>query len=322
MGLIAHWPLNGNTNDISGSGYNGSTIGTLNTTPGKIGLTYVFTNTDNGVNIDNNFVGLRQYTMTAWINPAGNHRNYEGAIISSGNWNTTQWVFGLKQDNTAIDVAGPGYLNYINYNVPLNTWTHVATTVSDGLAKLYVNGVYIGERNIGAALVSDASNTCIGRETYAGGYFAFNGLINDVRIYDHTLSLQEVKEISQAKLLHYTFDDFQEPTTNLVSSINSRFDIWGGTTGTSTNYTLANGRPGVYMTFTGSSGGGVRWAVANNGDSMVTDASKLYTVSATIKYINNPSANLFYIRQYRSDNSQISEGGVYNSSQTRYLNNG
>lgn len=220
MGLLAHWPLNGNTNDTTGNGYNGSIIGTLNTTDGKIGSTYIFTNTNNGVNINNNFVGLRQYTMTAWINPAGNHRNYEGAIISSGNWNTTQWVFGLKQDNTAIDVAGPGYLNYINYNVPLNTWTHVATTVADGLAKLYVNGSYIGERNIGSSLVSDASNTCIGRETYADGYFAFNGLINDVRIYDHTLSSTEVQEIARTKILHYNFNEFQEPTTNYIANGN------------------------------------------------------------------------------------------------------
>lgn len=47
----------------------------------------------------------------------------------------------------------------------------------------------------------------IGRETYASGYFSFNGDISDVRIYDHCLSPKEVKEISKALVLHYPLND-------------------------------------------------------------------------------------------------------------------
>lgn len=67
MALIAHWPLNGNTNDISGFGKHGSANGTLtSSTAGKIGLTYIFENNENGVDIsNNNFSGLTSYTMSA-----------------------------------------------------------------------------------------------------------------------------------------------------------------------------------------------------------------------------------------------------------------
>jgi hypothetical protein len=47
----------------------------------------------------------------------------------------------------------------------------------------------------------------IGRETYANGYFGFNGSIQDVRIYNHTLTPQEIKEISRGLVLHYPLND-------------------------------------------------------------------------------------------------------------------
>jgi hypothetical protein len=40
----------------------------------------------------------------------------------------------------------------------------------------------------------------------------------DLRIYDHPLSMKEIKELSKSKTLHYTFNQFQEPTVNLISN--------------------------------------------------------------------------------------------------------
>jgi hypothetical protein len=46
--------------------------------------------------------------------------------------------------------------------------------------------------------------------------------ICDLRIYDHALSVAEVKELSSALIVHYTFDDvLAEPTTNIISGIAS-----------------------------------------------------------------------------------------------------
>lgn len=42
--------------------------------------------------------------------------------------------------------------------------------------------------------------------------------IDDVRIYDNALSDKEIKLLAQAKILHYKFDDFQEPTENIMPS--------------------------------------------------------------------------------------------------------
>lgn len=220
--LIAHYPLNGNTDDYSAYGNNATNSGATIDNNGKIGKCYSFTQTGaDGINItQTNFTELQNnYSMGLWVNPSGTHYHYNGTFISSGNWNTSSWAFGVSQDNTQIDVLGRGYNKWVNYTLPLNTWTHLLCTVSNGISKLYANGIYIGQANVTGALASDATNTYIGRETYAGGYFSFNGKINDVRIYDSILSLKEIKEIAKAKILHYNFNDYQEPTTNLDNPI-------------------------------------------------------------------------------------------------------
>lgn len=219
MALVAHWPLTDTMEDYSGHGYNGKAIDTVESSNnGKIGKALVFTKGGNGVNIENNFVDLldNEYTFAVWVNPAGDHLNYNGTFISSGDWNSNCWAFGVSQTNDAIDVAGRSYNKYISYNVPLNTWTHIVSTCKDNIAKLYVNGEFIGVKDVTTKIVSSATNTTIGRETYIGGHFSFNGMLNDLRIYNHEMSLKEIKELYKTKILDWKMNESGEPTTNIL----------------------------------------------------------------------------------------------------------
>jgi hypothetical protein len=47
-----------------------------------------------------------------------------------------------------------------------------------------------------------------------------NAIIQDVRIYNHALSLKEIKDLNKALLLHYNFED-NFGTTNIVTNPNS-----------------------------------------------------------------------------------------------------
>ena len=127
-----------------------------------------FDNVDDGVSIANqNFTSLTDYTMSAWIKPIGNHKNYTGTIISSGDWNVNHWAFGVNQNNTGIDLRRPDGTNYPStkaYTFPLSQWTHVSITRS-GTTITYVNGNSMRylHRTTGN-LVSNATNTTIRRE--------------------------------------------------------------------------------------------------------------------------------------------------------------
>lgn len=186
---------------------------------GKLGGCYFY---KDGLcqSFNNNLTSIigEKRSICVWVKPAGNHIHYTGAIVSSGNWNSSNWTFGVNSDNTGVTGFGSGYSQYLSCNVPVNEWTHLTCVTNGTHHDIYKNGSYIGSLTSGNSLLySDASNTTIGRETYAGGYFGFNGYINDVRIYDHCLSPKEVKEISRGIVLHYKMCQ-PERSENLLSN--------------------------------------------------------------------------------------------------------
>jgi hypothetical protein len=76
----------------------------------------------------------------------------------------------------------------------LNTWTHVAGTANGSVAKSYMNGVEVGSVAAGATYEGySIPNNFIG-----GGHGYFNGLIDDVRIYNRALSAAEIQAIYNA----------------------------------------------------------------------------------------------------------------------------
>lgn len=165
-----------------------------------------------------------EYSVAVWVKPLGNHYHYNGTIFSSGDWNKTCYSFGLSQDNSQVDILCKGHNNYLTCAVPINTWTHlICTCDSNNIVRLYKNGEYINFSARNDKPDSDNANqAAIGRETYANGYFTFNGMLNDFRLYDHCLSPFEVKQISQGLILHYPLNRNGFGVDNIL--VNTHFD--------------------------------------------------------------------------------------------------
>jgi hypothetical protein len=80
----------------------------------------------------------------------------------------------------------------------------------DGTSKkIYVDGSLIHSEPTNPT-IEFRGNFSIGRRSANSegttSLFLFDGLINDVRIYDHVLSQREINELAQAKILHYSFN--------------------------------------------------------------------------------------------------------------------
>lgn len=240
MALQVWLPLDNNIKNLGLKNVTCTKLGTVNFEDGKIGKAFSrgSTRITDGVRLNTNFLdmfnGSKKCTVAVWVKPAGNHVNYNGTILSSGNWNNKRWAFGLSQDNSKVDVFCNSYNTYVNCAVPVGEWTHLVSVYDNRVCKLYKNGVYVASYTASSDFDSDAQITCVGRETYANGYFGFNGMINDLRIYDHCLSAKEIKEISQGLTVHFPLD-FNEykltSCTNLVKNGWRGIDNWNSSAG-------------------------------------------------------------------------------------------
>jgi hypothetical protein len=72
----------------------------------------------------------------------------------------------------------------------LNTWSHVAVTLSGTIARLYVNGAQVASRTVSGTLAQTSGVLRIGGAATFGDWFA--GTVDDLRIYNRALSQLEI----------------------------------------------------------------------------------------------------------------------------------
>lgn len=91
----------------------------------------------------------------------------------------------------------------------LNIWYHICCTVDNESVNVYINGELV--KTFLLVDISYRSNSygyfTIGKMGFnnnnTSAYYPFNGLIQDVRVYDTAISPRQVKEISKGLVCHY-----------------------------------------------------------------------------------------------------------------------
>jgi hypothetical protein len=201
-GLVGHWKCNVNSGiilpDLSGNRNHGTLTNMANpptATSGWAGQVLRFNGTDNYVDAGSGAslnVG-NILTLSAWIKPTS--VSVRQTIIGHNDEaGTFQLEFGYTSGEVAVIISGVFIARTNSSIISANQWTHITYTRSgtgSGTHKIYVNGV-------SQTLTTDASNnfvnptqpTQIGRRLV--GNANFNGLIDDVRIYNRALSAGEV----------------------------------------------------------------------------------------------------------------------------------
>ncbi|NVJ61785.1 MAG: LamG domain-containing protein [Gammaproteobacteria bacterium] len=184
-------------NNLDLTAFNGAL--NLNTTPaiaGDPGTCYYgdFNGTNQYLEIaDNPLLDIaNNLTITTWINPralpgsglktiVSKNANYEFHLTPSGeiNW---WWGGGVNELTTSGASISP------------NNWYHIAITYRSGEQKIYVNGTELANTNVTGTLSLNNSPLQIGQDQNFVGRF-FNGLIDEVRIYDQTLTAANVNQI-------------------------------------------------------------------------------------------------------------------------------
>lgn len=259
QGLIGYWPLDesGNisiTADASGNGNNGNLTSfaadpSANWVSGVRNNALDFDGIDDYVDLGAStlFDNLGPSTYCAWVNPQSFGGNNQGRIIDLSVPGTSYTMLHLKDDGantntfrfykrygtTALEVhAVP---NTLVPSAFLNSWSHLCATWSGGSSasdvKLFYNGFEVVQDDTTdgtGGLIDDSSgNFTIGSR---GTTVAFDGQIDDVRIYNRALSANEVQQLFASStntqnvgLLGYWRLD-ETSGTNIVDSSGNGYD--------------------------------------------------------------------------------------------------
>lgn len=206
-GLVGWWPFNGNANDESGNGNNGTVNGaTLSTDRnGTSNRSYYFSSTSCQTRIDVNInttsitSGL---TLSFWSLRSGSGC-ISPRIMEFWNGDSGIGTLSIAQDpgNSPImfihNTSG-GRIPYISYNiVQNNVWSHYVYTNNGTSAKLFQDGVLVRQTSSpGLPLLS--GNVSFGRMNHPG-YDAHEGKLDDIAIWNRALSESEINALYTGK---------------------------------------------------------------------------------------------------------------------------
>ncbi len=287
MSLIAHYKLDGDLLDSSGNGRDG-TSANISYSAGKIGWCGDFSSSY--ITIENPISPSGAFTVSFWGKTTSTSNQCFGCSrLSVGEGFSIFLVSGFMRIDT-----NSGFQWTTGYLFPLNEWVHVVITKTSTEKKLFINGTLFSSTDIVPTVPLNIANIyTIGVSNSDGGGIGnyLSGNIDDYRIYDHALSEKEVKELSKAKILHYTFDEFQEPTENLApySDYSNRTysspyvaSSWGGDSATVTYYQDGGYNNLPYKKMTKTSGGDGGSHLDDNTYFTIED-NTTYTISVYMK---------------------------------------
>ncbi len=294
QGLVAYYPFNGNANDESGNGYNGVVQGATLTADrfGNSNNAYKFDGISNSVTT--NFVPPNNSTISLWFNPElkqvfnaglfstyiytlGIHSyNFYGWYVSFRDVSQTSilWVFGDGNNADTVKYSGS------------NVWHHLVLQSSNNTVSIFIDGQLKKTMQVAT---THAGPIYFGDSKWDDRYF--NGVIDDIRIYNRTLDDTEIQAL-------YHEGGWQNSAITLTSPNGGEKWLAGdtdtikwtnnGVTNVKLEYTTDNGANWVVIVASTPANTGLyAWTVPNapstNCQIRISDATNfsIYSISGT-----------------------------------------
>jgi hypothetical protein len=223
-GLVGYWSFNGpdlsttTAFDRSGQGNNGTLVGSPKPkpAPGKVGQGLRFQPIPNVdyVNVGSPAIydNMTALTISSWVRFANLSGGFATVVqktlgatpISAPGWRldvSTMGIVSFTAYSTLGMYAPSGFLS----GAFGNDWHHVVCTWDGGLSigsgKIYIDGApatIFGDSNVGGSRGDDSVS-----EVQIGGYqsqlfYHFDGILDEVRLYNRVLTPAEVKQLYNA----------------------------------------------------------------------------------------------------------------------------
>jgi hypothetical protein len=206
-GLVGWWPFNGNANDESGYGNNGTVNGATLTADrnGVANSAYSFDGVNDEITASRSH--FNEFSSTVWVNSSSMGCVKPILDAYNGSWE-------LYSDCTN------GYLSFIvwnnlgytfhssNISLDINTWYHIAIVYSNSQIKIYVNGQLITSQNTSQIL--PISGLLRMGASISGTPQLFSGKLDDIGFWNRALTECEIQDLYHSQVGFTTVDAGQD----------------------------------------------------------------------------------------------------------------
>lgn len=216
-GLVAQWKFSGNAMDSSGNGHHGTIVGSITPAAGKKGnpnTAMSFPGYGNHITVpySANF-NFTKYSVCAIVKPTvlftgacqGN------AVIVRGPFAPDHWGININDNayndcsladtnkyvfTTYAGTASPsGITQQYTPNVHTNIWYCMVATYDGDTVRMYIDGVLKSKYPAASGVMSagtDSIGIGIDLFTSSGSQFPFTGIMDEIRVYNRALSVDEI----------------------------------------------------------------------------------------------------------------------------------
>ncbi len=204
-GLVGKFDLDGNGDDSSSYQNNGTIIGNVLPSVNRFGMqnsSMLFNDWQGYIDAgDATVLNLTsEMSISVWIKPDGNQFSWD-AIVNK--WQNTGggsigwgYYLGLNPDGLNLRWNVTSQTIEMNSEIPTLEWTHIVVTFDQNYLKLYINGQLENQATTTGPLIETNVPFRIGSQSeYVNGTGGFNGDIDDVYIYNRSLTTVEINEL-------------------------------------------------------------------------------------------------------------------------------
>ncbi|TDH26431.1 T9SS type B sorting domain-containing protein [Segetibacter sp. 3557_3] len=214
-GLVAHYPLDGNGNDVSGNNHHGVLVNGTTFSGNRMGVANtagLFDGSDDYIRVrDNGAFSTPTHSLVIWFQTETNNLQN---LVGKRDFTTTagsggaQYQFfinyppfpgigsNLVGNNSSCNSTSSS--SYINTNdwICINRWYMAVITYDGSLHKIYIDGVLKRTSNAGfPSLLTGCNSDLRFGNWWAGDLLPFKGKMDDIRWYNRAINQAEVNAL-------------------------------------------------------------------------------------------------------------------------------
>ncbi|MCP4246331.1 MAG: LamG domain-containing protein [bacterium] len=207
-GLVGHWKLDETSGttapDASGNNNHATLYGmdpASDWVTGAINGALDFDGSNDYVQVPHSpeLNGSSELTYAAWVYPrnwSGLRQVFAKSVHGGGSGRAQMGIFSESGQLTGRAETNGGRMNALTALPTLNTWSHIALVFDSVSLRLYVNGIEGGALTFSTRTLNQTTDVLNVSKRVGTAQYFFDGLIDDIRIYDRALSAEDVAAIA------------------------------------------------------------------------------------------------------------------------------